>query len=96
MSTEGTRRWAQRGHPKETEGRAREENRKRPKETLRVREVEARSGTLSRIGKVLRVEIESVEMRTRQSFEQSDRGDPKHEGSIGCSSRPMSATFLTT
>jgi hypothetical protein len=27
VSTEGTRKWAQRGHPKETEGRAWEENR---------------------------------------------------------------------
>ena len=66
---EGTRRWVQRGHPKETEGRAREENRKHPKETLWDREVEARSRTLSRIGKVLRVEIESVETRMSQSFE---------------------------
>jgi hypothetical protein len=47
VSMEGTRRWAQRGHPKETKGHAWEENRKCPKETLWDREVEARSGMLS-------------------------------------------------
>ena len=57
MSTEGTSKWAQRGHPEETEGRAREEKQKRPKETLRDREVETRSETLSRIGKALRVKV---------------------------------------
>jgi hypothetical protein len=82
--------------PKGDRGTCAGREQKRPKEMLWDREVKARSGTLSRIGKVLRVEIELVKTRTSQSFEYSDRGDPKHEGSIGCSSRPMSATFLTT